>query len=258
MSGERKSTCDELFFASIRAFEQEQEAAARPLLARHAAALEAWTAKREGIKARIRDCAKNDEPTAELERALEELEAERPAAPRLPRLLRVDETPEHLVFALAHEWPSGAIVAAEGGLVFGSHAMGRDSIMRALALLNALWSGEPIRIGRRTAESFTVRGARLTVAIQAQEETLRAFVERTDGLARGSGFLSRFLIAWPRSTQGTRRFREPPASWPALSRFNRRIRELLEHQVKIDHAGALVPTTVDLTPEARSAWSCCQ
>jgi hypothetical protein len=47
--------------------------------------------------------------------------------------------------------------------------------MRNLALLNVLWDGGTHSVGRRTSESFTVRGARLTVALQVQETTLREF-----------------------------------------------------------------------------------
>ena len=49
-----------------------------------------------------------------------------------------------------------------------------------------------------------MRGARLTVALQVQEPTLREFFTRSGALARGTGFLARFLVAWPESTQGQR------------------------------------------------------
>jgi hypothetical protein len=69
--------------------------------------------------------------------------------------------------------------------------------MRNLSLLNVLWDGGELSIGRRTSESFTVRGARLTVGLQIQEAALRSFFDRSGGLARGTGFLARFLVAWP-------------------------------------------------------------
>jgi putative DNA primase/helicase len=83
---------------------------------------------------------------------------------------------------------------------------------------------------------------------------LQAFFEKRGALARGTGFLSRFLIAWPASTQGTRQFAEPPASWPALSAFNRRLTEILNQPVPIDENGALNPALLCLTAEARRAW----
>ncbi len=86
-----------------------------------------------------------------------------------------------------------------------------------------------------------MRGARLTVALQVQETTLRTFFDRSGGLARGTGFLARFLFAWPESTQGSRPFTEPPENWPHLAAFHRRIAEILEEPVPIDEDGALSP-----------------
>ena len=126
--------------------------------------------------------------------------------------------------------------------------------MRNLATLNELWDGKAISTERRTSESFTVRGARLTMGIQVQEATLRSFFDRSRGLARGAGFLARFLVAWPDSTQGSRTFTEPPESWPALARFNRRISAILDQPAPIDKEGALSPPLLSLVPDAKVAW----
>jgi putative DNA primase/helicase len=155
---------------------------------------------------------------------------------------------------LAKNWPSGGVVSAEAGIVFGAHGMGKDSVMRNLALLNVLWDGGNLTIDRRTTESFTVRGARLTVALQVQEATLRSFFDRSGGLARGTGFLARFLVAWPESTQGFRPFTEAPANWPALAAFNKRIAAILEQPAPVDENGGLNPPLLPLTAEAKMAW----
>lgn len=126
--------------------------------------------------------------------------------------------------------------------------------MRNLTLYNVLWDGGEHPIGRRTSESFTVRGARLTVGLQVQEPTLREFFERSNGLARGTGFLARFLVAWPESTQGYRPFTDPPSSWPMLAAFNRRISDILNTESKIDDDGALMPDMLTLSPEAKATW----
>ena len=50
---------------------------------------------------------------------------------------------EALAHALATGWPSGGVLSAEAGAVFGAHGMGQHTILRNLALLNVLWdSGE--------------------------------------------------------------------------------------------------------------------
>jgi putative DNA primase/helicase len=146
------------------------------------------------------------------------------------------------------------VVSAEAGSVFGSHGMGKDSVMRNLGMLNQLWDGGNLTIDRRTSESFTVSGARLTVALQVQEPTLREFFTRSGALARGTGFLARFLVAWPESTQGLRPFSEAPESWPALAAFHRRIVALLDRPVSMDDRGTLEPLMLSMSPAAKAAW----
>jgi len=253
-SGERKSTCDGFFAKPIRDYEAAQAEAGKPLQTDHKAALEAWDAKRGGIKEKIRQLAKHGKSTAGMESTLRDLEYDKPQPPRIPRLLYADATPEALSFGLAKQWPSGGVVSAEAGIVFGGHAMGKDSVMRNLAQLNQLWDGASLSIERRSTESFTVRGARLTMALQVQEPTLREYIARSGALARGTGFLARFLVAWPASTQGQRPFSEPPANWPHLAAFHRRITAILDQPAPIDEDGALSPSMLPMSPQAKSSW----
>lgn len=253
-SGERKSTCDGFFTQAIRDYQDAQAEAAKPIIEDYNADKEGWEAKRGGIKDGIRQLAKSGKSTSTMETALRELERNKPKPPRTPRLLFTDATPEALAYGLAMHWPSGGVVSAEAGIVFGSHGMGKDSAMRNLGLLNQLWDGGGLTIDRRSTESFTVRGARLTVALQIQEPTLREFFTRSGALARGTGFLARFLVAWPESTQGSRPFTEAPKSWPHLAMFNSRIAEILKQPVPIDEDGALTPSMLPLTRDAKAAW----
>lgn len=253
-SGERKSTTDSMFSNPIREYDLAQAEKAKPDLKRYAAEYAGWEAEREGILTAIKQAAKSGERTDDLKGNLAELELKKPVAPRVPQLLHGDDTPEHLAYTLAHKYPSAGILTAEAGLVFGSHGMGTDSVMRNLALFNTVWDGGTHQIGRRTSESYTVRGARVTMGLQVQAPTLRNFVERSGGLARGTGFFARFLLAWPESTQGYRPFKDPPETWPALDVFHRRISEILGAEGKIDGEGALAPTLMPLSPEAKAIW----
>ena len=253
-SGERKSTCDGFFTKAIRDYEREQADLAKPFISDYRANLEIWEAKRNGIKDKIRQNAKDSQPTCDLESALRDLEYTKPVSPRVPRLLHTDITPEQLGYGLANQWPSGGVVSSEAGIVFGSHGMGKDSVMRNLALLNILWDGGETSSERRSVESFTVRGARFTMALQVQEATLREFFLKSGALARGTGFLARFFISWPESTQGMRPFTEPPSDWPYLDAFNKRIAEILAEPVPIDKDGALTPFVMPLSPAAKKAW----
>lgn len=253
-SGERKSTCDGFFTGAIREYENAQAAAAAPLIEAHKAAAAAWKAEFEGILSAIKDAGKKGKPADKLRADLKHLKDEEPEAPKVPRLVYADVTPEALAYSLAHQWPSGGVMSSEAGIVFGSHGMGKDSVMRNLGLLNQLWDGTSLTIDRRTSESFTVQGARLTVALQVQEPTLREFFCKSGALARGTGFLARFLVAWPASTQGMRPFTEAPASWPHLTVFNRRIAAILDQPAPFNEFGTLTPIMLTMTPEAKAAW----
>lgn len=253
-SGERKSTCDGFFTKAIRDYEAEQAEAYAPILKDYQADLASWEAKHAGLKEKIKSDAKARKPTIGLEADLRDLEHEKPEPPKVPRLIYADVTPEALAYSLGKQWPSGGVVSAEAGIVFGSHGMGSDSVMRNLATLNQLWDGASLTIDRRTSDSYTVRGARLTVALQVQEATIRSFFERSGTLARGTGFLARFLTAWPQSTQGNRLFKESPEHWPHMATFNQRITEILRGQLPIDERGVLTPLMLTLSPDAKGAW----
>jgi len=253
-SGERKSTCDGFFMRAIRDYEARQAELAEPNLKDHQAVESAWESKRAGIKDKIRTLAKAGNPTDEQEIRLRVLEQDKPVPQRVPRLIYGDFTPEALRWSLAKVWPSGGVISSEAGMIFGSHGMGNDSIMRNLATLNQLWDGADISTERRTTESFIVRGARLTMGLQVQEATIRSFFERTGELARGIGFFARFLVSKPESTQGYRPFTEPPESWPALAKFNKRITVILEQTVPMEEEGVLDPPVLPLAADAKVAW----
>ncbi len=253
-SGERKSTVDGFFVSEIRRYESEQAEAMKPELARYVADVDAWTAEWDGILSAIKEASKKGKPTDMLRADLATLQTAKPAPPMVPRLLLGDETPEALAWSLATKWPSAGVITAEAGLILGAHGMGKDSALRNLALLNVLWDGGTHSVGRRTSDCFTVRGARLTVGLQIQEAALRSFFERSGTLARGTGFLARFLVAWPESTQGFRPFTEAPSNWPHLAAFHRRITEILADPVQMDEDGALSPVLLSLTPDAKAAW----
>lgn len=253
-SGERKSTVDSFFSGPLRNYDRDEAEKAKPALRLHAARYAAWNAEREGILIAIKQAAKTGKSLEDLKAKLSGVESQQPAQPRVPRILHGDDTPEALSYALAKHWPSASVITAEAGTLFGSHGMSADSVMRNLALLNTLWDGGTHQVGRRTSETYTVRGARLTLGLQVQAATLRTFLERSGDLARGTGFLARFLIAWPESTQGSRTFKESPATWPALDAFHRGISEILDIPVTPDTEGALTPTILELTSEAKAAW----
>lgn len=216
-SGERKSSVDKHFTTAITSWEANQAESAKPEVTKFKAEHDSWVMQYEGLKQKIKETAKQQKPTGTLTTHLLQLKQDEPIAVRVPRLIYGDSTPEQLGYALAKHWPSGGVLSSEAGIVFGSHGMSGDSAMRNMALLNVLWDGGSHTIDRRTSESYKIQDARLTMGLAVQADTVKAFFDNSKGLARGTGFLARFLVAWPTSTQGSRLFKEPPMAAASVS-----------------------------------------
>lgn len=226
-SGERKTSSDNKYTTEIRAWEKVQAEACKQAVAQWKTATEIWEIKHDVLLSEIKSLAKLADNTDALQEQLEQHEMIRPFEPKVPKLLYADITPEKLAYNLATEWPSAGILSSEAGVVFGGAGMGKESAMRNLALLNVMWDGGEHKVDRRSSDSFVVHDARLTMGLAVQADTVRTFIEGSNGLARGTGFLARFLVAWPETTQGTRMFEEAPKNWPHLANFQKRIKELL-------------------------------
>jgi putative DNA primase/helicase len=256
-SGERKSTCDKLFSEPILKHQAKMRLETEEAMARYRAAIAVWddqkSAFREEVRKRTRKKTGQCDVT-DLQNDLESLEQAEPIKPQIPVYLRGDDTPENLAWTLAKEWPSAAVIASEAGAILGSHGMGKDSIMRNLALINMLWDGGTLQIGRRSSESFEVSNVRFTLALQAQTATIKEFVERSGALARGIGYFARFCIASPESTQGTRFFTTPPDGWPCLNQFHERIQSIMQQELPLTENGKLEPRRLSLSEKARDRW----
>ncbi len=253
-SGERKSACDKFFAQPLRDYEQARLDENLAQVQDYEAELAAWTARMEALTGGLRKEKGKSATSADNIAELADAQRAKPEAPRMPQMFYEDTTPEAIAWGLAKKWPSAAIMAAEGGMILGGHGMSKETLVRNLALINVLWDGASVTIDRRTKESFRVAGARLTVGIQVQENVLRDFLDGSRGLARGSGFLARFLIAWPDTTAGYRDFRRPPPGFPALAAFHARLRVLLNRQGELDEHGRLKLKTLTLNAAAESAW----
>ena len=253
-SGERKTSGDGHFKSALIKYERERLEAIRPDIERYEVSAAIWDAKCAALQEKIKAGTKLDKDTNEAEDRLSNIRMHKPFKPRAPIIIRNDDTPENLAWALVNEWPSSAIMSSEAGIFFGSHAMGERSIMRHLSLLNILWDGGEHKSGRRTSDSFKLHDVRLTVSLQIQEVTLREFIDSSGNLARGIGFFARFLLYWPASTQGQRFFEDPPADWPALTAFHQRVRQVLDCPLPLQVDGSLIPSPIDFSPEAKSAW----
>lgn len=201
-SGERKTSADRRMRLGAQQWQQEFRDRHVAEVAEADSRVAAWDAERDGILPKIKSAAgrkpnKSELSIAELKAALAQLEAHRPHRAIMPTLFYEDVTPEALAQEIAAGWPSAALWSDEGALVVGSHGMSDDSALRYFGLLNRFWDGDSFGRFRTTARSFTVTGRRLTCSLMMQHIVLCQLVSVGGGIARGVGFLARFLAAWP-------------------------------------------------------------
>lgn len=228
-SGERKSTVDKHFMKPIRDWESRQRREAEQLDAEYREAMDEWE------KADPKE--RGDRP-------------EKP--PPTPKMLRGDDTPEALVRHLAN-YPIAAVISAEAGVIFGSHAMNADNVQKNLGQANQLWDGGPIVEGRIGRGEVNIENAHVTMGLMVQPTVLQNFVAKTNGLARGIGYFARFLFCHPETTQGTR-FYKKAGPMPGLDAFHQRVTLLLRAPAARDELGRLITTPISLDAAAQDVW----
>jgi hypothetical protein len=258
-SGERKTAADKRMRRALSRWEDDKRSEMQPAIAAAERRLAIWEAERDGMLAKLKRLAgstkADDRDDAEAIKAdLVQHDFDRPKIPQPPRLFYEDATPERLASALAKGWPSASLWSDEGGLVIGSHAMSEDVALRFLALLNRLWDGNRFDRDRETRGCISIRGRRFTASLMMQPGALAKLTAAGGGVARAIGALARYLVAWPTSTVGTRLYREGNTDSPALTAFDARLRDLLDHALPLNDQGELQPPVLRLSREAFEVW----
>lgn len=161
----------------------------------------------------------------EINVSLQELiehEAKKPERPKAFRIIYEDSTIEALTFGLKNDSPHAYLGSSEGGVLMNS------ALMSNTAVLNAIWSGDNVTVTRKTTDSYTLSGVRLTTHIMIQPQTLKRFMDKSQGIVRDNGFLSRFLVCFPMPRSGCRKTNGIRYEKEFINQFNQRIEELLE------------------------------
>lgn len=248
-SGERKSTCDKMFMASIRDQERAQSQAHVEALADWRLKHKIWTAKHDAIVKAA--SAKKPPPAAATDADTEALGAE-PVAPLSPNLTATEPTFEGLAKLFISGQPSLGVFSDEAGGFIGGHAMNKDNRLKTAAGLSTLWDGEPLNRTRAGDGTTTLYGRRLAVHLMMQPIAARPFL--SDPIVNGQGFLARFLICEPPSNIGTRFMRDASSSNGAnVAAYGGRIAEILSTpKPTAEHSEQeLKPRDLPLSKQAR-------
>ena len=151
-----------------------------------------------------------------------EHEAKQPQRPKAFRIMYEDSTIAALTFGLKNDSPYAYLGSSEGGVLMNS------ALMSNTPVLNAIWSGDDVTVARKTTDSYTLSGVRLTTHIMIQPQALKRFMDKSQDVVRGNGYLSRFLVCFPMPLSGGRKTNGIRYEKEFINQFNQRIEELLE------------------------------
>ena len=177
----------------------------------------------------------------------------------LPLLHPVLASADMTVEGVIKEWArktfraAQALTTSEGGMFVSGAAMTKDMRMRTVATLCSLWDCE-MMTKVRAGDGVLIAGEkRLVVHFMIQPNFVPELLG--DPVLRQQGFLSRLLIAWPRSRIGFRADEsdddQEAVATPAEEEFRHRIHALVSRYAS-DELELGKPLRVEL--EARKLW----
>lgn len=254
---ERKSSVDSLLTSSIKAWERKATEGIKEAQAQFKINSDEYDAKLSGLKSELLGAIAKGGSTDSIKAKMVALQLNAPVEPIAPCMFYSDTSREALTFGLS-KYPTGGILSAEAGYIFGSHLMKKENAMGAVSFFNQLWSGEAedLKVNRRGSESYSLGNVRFTFALQVQESVLRDFIHSSN-LTRGSGFLARFLLTYPESTQGNRPYKPAPKHWGNRDVFLQRMTAILELPLRRNESGGLDPIVLEFDAPAMVFWIDC-
>lgn len=248
-SGERKSAVDSEAMRPAREHEKGLAHAYDAEAEIHRAAMEEWEAR----CGKARSVAKKS-GGAGLAEALRDI-GPAPPPPLRPIVIAGDFTAEGLAKLLAAGLPSMGAFTDEAAVVFGGHAMSKETVTRTAGTLCKLWDSGSLDRIRAGDGPVKLWGRRLALHLMGQP----VIAERalSDDVLAGQGFLARCLLAWPESTAGSRPYRhENLADDPALIRYRARAADLLARPMQMADGARneLALPLLSLSPDAFQFW----
>lgn len=199
--------------------------------------------------------AKSDEHREAIEQhnRLDKKAKETATMPRESVFLASDPTVEGLCKLLHNGLPSIGVFSAEGGRFLGGHGMSDETALRTAAGLSLFWDGSPVDRVRSGDGASKLFGRRVAMHLMAQPRATFAWL--SNPVLRDQGLFSRCLVAYPKSTAGTRMFRNEKADESAAAAaYVSRMTELLGGKWPINEFHELQPQHMGIAGASRTLW----
>lgn len=247
-SGDGKTPTFRALSASVFKY-QEVILAERDLeYVKYKAAHGVWFEILKAHKSTLRKFVQRGEDTGKISSLIYEHQEKEPRPPLNLLFLNDDVTVQALFQSMNGGLSSAGWMSSEAsGILKGGAFQHFDKI-------NSVWSGDGVRVGRVSSESYQVPDARLTLFLMMQPSVFESFNEVKGDVARGTGFISRCLFCRPRSTQGSRIDDGTERGWQACERFGDRAVVLLKEYVDRCRLGESARKVIRLSERASMVW----
>lgn len=245
-SGERKSSLENVFLDPIREFQRSYEVIWTERFLEWEVQNKIWQVKNKALLKKLSLLTAKMHCSKDVELELGRCQRSRPIKPRQFKMLYDDSTSEALFHGLHENLSSAGLISSEGGL--------KGRAFNDLSKQSAMWSGDPVVVDRKAAESYELHGARLTVSTMTQPSAFQLYMSSHGQSARGSGLWARFLVCYPESTQGSRVIKNLTTSWCYVSHYKCRIEELLNKNLELLSDSGKKREVVVFSPGAKELW----
>lgn len=247
-SGEGKTPATRVMGGSLFRYQNElmasREADLRNFRCEHAI----WFEILKAYKAELRGVVKEGKSTESIKKVIADHHLNEPSEPVKLGFLYEDSTEPALFGNMSGGLRSAGWISSEASGIINGNAFGRyDKI-------NSVNSGDGVRVERASRDSYYLPDVRLAICLMVQPSVFESFNKQRGDAARGTGFLARFLVCRPKSTQGTRIVDRDELSWYACDRFGARSVDLYKAYVESFCRGGLVREEVRLSDRAADIW----
>ncbi|WP_140183150.1 YfjI family protein [Providencia stuartii] len=204
-----------------------------------------WKTKKQALDRQYKQAiGRNIDPEFEENKISTHLNC-KPVKPIKSDILYEDTTITALIEGL-NEYPNVGYVSDEAMLFF------KSSLKNHPNFLNKAWDGSPYSFKRSKEElEFTPT---LTFSLMSQPDVFHDYLTNNTTKAKGSGFLSRFLLTLtqPRATSTSSAI--VPPTFDALHKFQQKISVLLYRQKECLEHGLQTKVSFNLNEEATRVW----
>lgn len=219
--GDRKSAVVSQMNQPIEEFERDANELNRPAIERSRSEWRTLEARQKQLEQKLAK-NENEETRLELDEVNEQIATFHPVRPL--RLIADDCTPEALTKLLAESGGSIGVFSAEGG-IFDILSGARFNNSANIDVFLKGHAGDSIRVDRLNRPPEFIPHPALTALLMVQPEVIKECINNTTFLRRG--LMARFLVSWPDSRTGGRRYNTAPVNPATRAKYEALIYQLL-------------------------------